>query len=155
MTNKNEYQREYYQKNIEKMRAQGRARYQAQKEQRRQYAHDYYAKHPEKRKKAQKKYNNSEKGQRVVRDAHLRRKYGLPFGEFDRMLAEQGGVCAICGGPPVARKCAQPARLHVDHDHVTGKVRSLLCMMCNQMLGSCRDTAAILKAGIEYLERHK
>lgn len=118
------------------------------------YWNEYYAKNKGKQRQRQAKYDASEKGKRVKRDAHLRRRYGLPFGEFDRMLAEQNGLCAICGGPPVARRDGQEARLHLDHCHATGRVRALLCMRCNQMLGSCRDDAAILRKGIEYLEKH-
>ena len=46
--------------------------------------------------------------------------------EYDRLLARQGGVCLICGRPPQTR------RLHVDHDHKTGRIRGLLCMPCNR-----------------------
>jgi len=56
-------------------------------------------------------------------------KYGLAPGQFDRMVARQGGVCAMCRGKfdrhgPV-----------VDHDHETGRVRGLLCFACNRRLG--------------------
>ena len=53
---------------------------------------------------------------------------GVTSADYDRMLAAQGGVCAICGSPPKTR------RLHVDHDHATGKVRGLLCHRCNRAL---------------------
>lgn len=59
----------------------------------------------------------------------VRRKYGLEPGEYDKMLAAQYGRCAICGNKPVT------IRLAVDHDHVTGKVRGLLCKRCNRALG--------------------
>lgn len=44
-------------------------------------------------------------------DRRLRRTYGISLGEYNQMLAEQGGCCAICKKPPTGR------RLHVDHDH--------------------------------------
>ena len=56
-------------------------------------------------------------------------KYGITAEQYNKMLAEQNGVCAICGRPPKTK------RLHVDHDHKTGKIRALLCMMCNTKLG--------------------
>lgn len=52
----------------------------------------------------------------------------LTDAEYDALLTYQGGRCAICGNPPKAR------RLHVDHDHRTGKVRGLLCFRCNRAL---------------------
>jgi hypothetical protein len=53
---------------------------------------------------------------------------GVTDAEYDRLLAAQGGGCAICGNPPKTR------RLHVDHDHKTGRVRGLLCHRCNRAL---------------------
>lgn len=62
------------------------------------------------------------------------------------MLASQGGVCAICGGPPTRPSFA------IDHAHETGAVRGLLCDRCNVMLGMARDSVNVLAAGIAYLE---
>lgn len=59
----------------------------------------------------------------------LRRKFGIEQSEYDAMLAQQGGVCALCGAPPGRYRHA------VDHDHVTGRIRGLLCMGCNRSLG--------------------
>lgn len=62
-------------------------------------------------------------------ERHVQRTYGLAPGEYEAMLERQGGVCAICGKRPVT------IRLAVDHDHVTGRVRGLLCKRCNRALG--------------------
>ena len=70
--------------------------------------------------------------------------YGLSFDEYRAMLARQGGACAIC------RKQAREA-LAVDHCHVTGKVRGLLCFRCNVMLGLCADNPDRLRAVTAYL----
>ncbi|MET8203039.1 endonuclease VII domain-containing protein [Micromonospora taraxaci] len=56
-------------------------------------------------------------------------------------LAEQGGVCAICGG-------ADPQ--HLDHDHRTGWVRGILCFNCNGGLGQLRDSPMRLARAITY-----
>lgn len=71
--------------------------------------------------------------------------YGLTVEEYDTILAAQGGMCAICEGSPGAR------RLHVDHDHETGRVRGLLCLSCNTLLGNAHDQPSILAAALEYL----
>lgn len=56
------------------------------------------------------------------------KQLGVSDDEYARMLAAQGGGCAICGAKPKTR------RLHVDHDHKTGRVRGLLCHRCNRAL---------------------
>jgi hypothetical protein len=76
------------------------------------------------------------------REYHLRRRYGIGQADVDHMLAEQGGVCAVC---------AKPAPEHVDHDHKTGLVRGMLCFNCNQALGNVRDSFAVLERLQEYL----
>lgn len=72
---------------------------------------------------------NPERHAANQRRAHLKSKFGITPTDYDRMLVEQSGGCAICGKPPTSR------RLHVDHDHDTGKVRGLLCTRCNTSLG--------------------
>ena len=62
-------------------------------------------------------------------ERRVQRTYGLEPGQYEAMLASQGGRCAICGNRPVKR------RLAVDHDHITNRVRGLLCMRCNRALG--------------------
>ncbi|SRR5581483_9526005 len=65
----------------------------------------------------------------------LKVEYGLTLEQFQSHEDMQGGVCAICCGPPVTRK-----RLDVDHNHTTGRVRGLLCSNCNTTLGRVGDT---------------
>jgi hypothetical protein len=76
------------------------------------------------------------------REYHLRRRYGIGQAHVEAMLAEQGGVCAVCGK-------SDPE--HVDHDHKTGVVRGMLCFNCNQALGNVRDSAAVLERLQDYL----
>lgn len=66
--------------------------------------------------------------------------YGLTEEEYDVMLAAQGGGCAMCG-----KTCRTGRQLAVDHDHLSGRVRGLLCVTCNQALGvyeATREAAA-------------
>jgi hypothetical protein len=51
---------------------------------------------------------------------------GVTDEQYERLLAAQGGHCALCPSTPKTR------RLHVDHDHRTGLVRGLLCHRCNR-----------------------
>jgi Recombination endonuclease VII len=59
------------------------------------------------------------------------------------------GRCEICSGPPGVRR----NRLSIDHDHVTGKFRGLLCDNCNNGLGRFKDSVENLEAAIAYLRR--
>lgn len=79
----------------------------------------------------------------------LGNKYGITADEYTRMVAAQGGGCAICG----ATECDDGRRLHVDHCHETGKVRGLLCAACNHGLGKFRDSPLLLRRAVEYLEK--
>lgn len=72
-------------------------------------------------------------------------KYGITEIDYERLLVEQGGACAICRNPSTGR------RLSVDHDHDTGRVRGLLCFTCNIGLGSFKDSILRLESAIEYL----
>lgn len=73
--------------------------------------------------------------------------YGLTKAELDLLLA-QHEQCAICQASEWGRKGPQ-----VDHDHVTGAVRGVLCINCNNGLGRFGDDPARLRAAAEYLER--
>ncbi len=69
------------------------------------------------------------------------------------MLEVQDHRCALC------RRTAEESTgrhvwLAVDHDHETGKIRELLCIQCNGMLGMARDQAALLRLAADYIERH-
>lgn len=75
------------------------------------------------------------------------KQLGVTDDVYARMLAQQGGGCAICGNPPKTR------RLDVDHDHKTGTVRGLLCFVCNHYILGKYATPARLRAAADYLER--
>jgi hypothetical protein len=80
---------------------------------------------------------------------HFERTYGISLEERDALLRGQGGRCAICRGIP------ENHVLHVDHCHVTGKVRAMLCYTCNRLLGDVGDSTDLLLDAIEYLRRHR
>lgn len=61
------------------------------------------------------------------------------------MLAAQGGLCDICRAAPATQ---------VDHDHVTGAVRALLCFNCNGGLGQFRDDPEVLRVAADYVRFH-
>jgi len=85
-----------------------------------------------------------------IRRYNLKRKYGLTESEYDAILAEQGGGCAICRTTTPKGRAQQ---FHVDHDHDAGGVRGILCSECNTGLGKFRDRIDLLEAAVAYLKR--
>ena len=80
-------------------------------------------------------------------------KFGLGPDDYETMLAAQNYACAICGKNHVEKpeKKWGRARLAVDHEHGTGRVRGLLCTTCNAGLGFFRDSPKLLTKAVEYL----
>ena len=75
---------------------------------------------------------NRDKYLTIERDRQYRARYGITLRDYEQMLAAQNGKCAICSSD-VAGKCGQA--FAVDHCHVSGSVRGLLCIKCNARLG--------------------
>lgn len=81
--------------------------------------------------------------------------YGLSQVEFEQMVKDQDGRCAICGDvPDPEAELARQRVLHIDHDHRTGKVRQLLCWRCNCGLGNFGDDVDRMTAALAYLVKH-
>lgn len=81
----------------------------------------------------------------IRRAALLKRNYGLTLQSYAEMLEQQNGSCVLCHRKPGKRP------LHVDHNHLTGKVRGLLCHQCNWYLGIIEADEMILNRITEYL----
>jgi hypothetical protein len=92
-------------------------------------------------------YRDSHK--KEIKDYQFRCKYGISLKDYISKTEAQGDLCAICNNP-----CSSGRKLAVDHCHKTMKVRSLLCINCNQGLGSFKDNKELLMKAKEYLEKH-
>jgi len=77
------------------------------------------------------------------------KQYNMTLEDYKRFLDAQGGVCAICKNPPLSGQ-----RLCIDHDHISGAVRGLLCRGCNLLLGNLKDSVTITRSAIAYLLRN-
>ena len=86
---------------------------------------------------------NPEREHANTRRRFLMRAYGLTPGEYDALVVTQNGRCSICG-------CGDE-RLCVDHDHVTGIVRGLLCRNCNGGIGLLQDNPDLTEKATTYL----
>lgn len=88
------------------------------------------------------------------KDTHLRSSFGIGLAEYSAMVAAQDNKCAICGNPETEMRKGVVKALAVDHDHVTGAIRGLLCVRCNTGIGKLRDDPETLRAAADYIERH-
>ena len=83
------------------------------------------------------------------------RRYKLTFAQYLELWDKQDGKCAICGcsrpAHTEARRTGKRIKLVVDHDHVTGKIRGLLCQGCNRALGIFNDSYERLEKANQYL----
>lgn len=89
---------------------------------------------------------NPERHAAARRRSDLRLTYGLTPEAYQTLHDRQEGLCAVCNTRSGRRA------LHVDHDHVTGVVRGLLCSDCNRGIGLLKDDPSILRAAIAYLD---
>lgn len=85
----------------------------------------------------------------------LQYKYGITAADYQHMLHNQGGVCAVQGCGNDGSEDKRRRRLFVDHCHQTGKVRGLLCCNCNRVLGMMKESAELLRGLAGYIEKHK
>lgn len=96
-----------------------------------------------------KKNDWANKNKMASRAWRLKNNYGITLEEYDNMLVEQNGVCAICFKENNGRL------LVVDHNHITGNVRGLLCDACNSGIGTLKTDEGIqlLINAIEYINK--
>lgn len=93
--------------------------------------------------------NNKTRSRESSRRSQLIRYYGITPEEFQDRLDNQGGRCAIC----CVETPGTTKNWHVDHCHVTGEVRGILCNHCNLLLGYAKDNTETLLAAVRYLKR--
>ncbi len=81
-----------------------------------------------------------------ARNRGLKHRYGIDQMEYNRLLVEQLGNCAICRKPPTDKP------LVVDHNHDTGKVRGLIHSGCNVAI-AILDNEELLQQALDYKKK--
>ena len=119
--------------NPDKRKEQKRRHYEKHKDKIDQRAKDWYE-------------NNKE---RHVHNALLR-KYGVTLDQYNLLRAQQDFRCAVCND----HEADVGKKMFVDHDHVTGKIRKLLCTKCNVGIGMLRDSPDIMERAAKYIRDH-
>jgi hypothetical protein len=87
------------------------------------------------------------------RSSYLKLNYDLTPKEWQAMLEDQQGKCAICDVE--FNEDVWDTKVNTDHDHSTGAVRQLLCTRCNLGLGYFQDNQDLMLAAVAYLEAHR
>jgi hypothetical protein len=105
-----------------------------------------YRKDPERYKAATMRSQKKNAGK--TRSRLLNWNYGIDASQYAQMFNMQGGKCAICN----LIKTDSVQTLAVDHSHLTGKIRGLLCHRCNTALGLFQDRVDLLLRAKRYLE---
>jgi len=144
-----DYHKIWYQAHKNERKIYYRNWYQAHKEQRREYVKNYRLKNREKFREYYRMYIRNHK--EYVKNEVLKVRYGLTIEDFNNLLKKQDYKCAICGEP---LDLSSRFKVHIEHNHKTGKVRGIVCNKCNQGLGGFRDNIEYLQKAIEYLKRN-
>jgi len=73
------------------------------------------------------------------RRSGMKSRYGITPEIYADLVKKQKNKCLICGNEPIKGGTHQNGILHIDHCHSSGKVRGLLCHLCNRGLGLFRE----------------
>lgn len=87
--------------------------------------------------------------------SHLKLKFNMTIDDYEKMVKEQKGLCAICHKPEIKIVNGKVILLAIDHNDKTGKIRKLLCYSCNIGIGHLKDNPELLRSAAKYLEDHK
>lgn len=137
-----EYVRAYRERNKETVRQNDREYKRKYYESKYKEAHKkYMAANPEKRKQYAEKYKQDGR----TKNAQIKSRYGLTIQDISSMLKKQNGVCPIC------LESFDHRKRHIDHNHKTGKVRGLVHMQCNTLMGHAKDNPEVLERAAKYL----
>ena len=150
---KNKYAKEGLTSQCKKCKNVGNQKYlEANRERARVRAEKWRRANPDRVKAANKKWRESNLNRTRVlnRKNNLKRKYGLTLPEWRSLFDAQGNTCAICGASEPGGQGWQ-----TDHSHDSGKIRGILCVNCNTMLGRMRDSEEIASKAIDYLSNSR
>ncbi len=90
-----------------------------------------------------------------IRDTKLKQAYGVGNTYYDAKLKEQGNVCAGCGRNVKTVWRDKEIKMALDHDHLTGKPRGVLCIKCNRAYGLLEENIQTMLNLIEYTKKYQ
>jgi hypothetical protein len=95
------------------------------------------------------KHNHKDKIHYLNKSYNLKARIGITWDQKVEMIKNQNYKCKICN---IDFKKINEKNIHVDHNHITKKIRGILCQKCNTMLGGACDNIKILNSAIKYLK---
>lgn len=152
-TNKKEYYQKYYNANRERIRERAKKYYQNNKDKLYNIMKKYREKNSEYIKESHKQYylDNKRRCREINRNNACKRKYGISYQQKQEMILAQNHKCLCCGE---ALEKLPSNCIHVDHDHITGKIRGILCRRCNAALGFVGENVKIAFKLYEYVRKY-
>lgn len=94
--------------------------------------------------------NNKEK----LNSRSLFNRYKITQEQYNELYNRQNGRCSICNKEETNKhQNGNIKKLSVDHNHITGKIRGLLCWRCNLVLGKINEDIDISTKITEYLQK--
>lgn len=149
-----EYHARTYAANKDKIRAQKKKWAEANREKASAYTAKWRAANPARYKESSERSAekwraaNPEKYASMVKSIQLKSRYGTTQLQVDALFEKQRGLCGICNKPLPLKGSGR----HLDHDHVTAKLRGFLCRTCNLGLGHFQDSLELLMSALRYLQ---
>lgn len=138
--NNKEKRKQYIDTNKEKIKEYNKQWHIDNKEHIKQYRIDNQKEIKEKRKL----YKSNKKEE--IKRYDLKHRYNITLEQYTEFLNKQEGKCAICHNQFKSTKDT-----HIDHNHITKKVRGLLCFKCNRGLGYFNDNKNTLNNASKYI----
>jgi hypothetical protein len=118
----------------------------------RNYTRQWRKNNPDKTKEAELKRKRNPSYFSNNRKNNIKIRHSITLEQYEQMLVKQNGVCAICGNPEMVENQYRQISLSIDHNHKTGKIRGLLCIKCNTLLGRIEGNLDLIPKFFEYLK---
>ena len=142
--------RKWYQRNKERILA----HYRLHIERRSETTRQWNASHPDNVAAKQHRFCESPQGREsAAHSSFIRRfrEHHLTLDQYHALIEKQGDCCAVCNGQPRPNRRGSHDGYHIDHHHVTNRIRGLLCETCNVGLGMLKDSSEVCSAAVAYL----
>ncbi len=102
----------------------------------------------EKSRKHTQQYSTSLEYKEKKKRSYIKNRFKLSLEEYNDLLIQQNNLCKICN----TNLPSSGHLTHLDHNHITGKIRGFLCTNCNRGLGHFQDSVLNLEKAIIYLK---